>query len=237
MRRWLLPITLVCLISGLALGFQLKVLKDITSTNPSQKNANLVQIITDLEREIKSQEDQIEKIRQELGTLQAQESRGKIIELQEQLKNTQTMAGLTPVSGKGIIITLDDNKAGLQANPHDDPNRYIIHYENILGIVSELKAAGAEAVSVNQQRLITTSEIRCVGNVILVNTTRLAPPFVIQAIGSPKLLAEMVTSPSREYEILRSANFPVSIKESDEVIIPAYKGELPFTYSQSVKEG
>lgn len=235
MRQWLLPITLVCLISGFALGFQLKMLQDVTSTNPSQKNSNLVTIITDLEREIKSQEDQIEKIRQEMGTLQAQESRGKIIKLQEQLKNAQIMAGLTPVSGKGIIITLDDNREGLQANPHDDPNKYIIHYENILSIVSELKAAGAEAVSVNQQRLITTSEIRCVGNVILVNTTRLAPPFVIQAIGSPKLLVEMVTS--REYEILRSSKFPVSIKESDEVIIPAYKGELPFTYSQSTKEG
>ena len=139
-----------------------------------------------------------------------------------------------PVKGKGIIITLDDNNEGLKVNPSDDPNKYLIHYESILNIVSELKVAGAEAIEVNGQRLINTTEIRCVGNVILVNTTRLAPPFVIKAIGSPKLL-NAVTG-QRELAILRASQFPVTVQEAEEIIIPAYKSDLQFNYTKIVKE-
>lgn len=236
LKKWLMPITFVCILTGFFLAAQLKMQTGNVFINLlSEKNTNLITIITDLEEEIKFLEDQVTLIRQELGNLQNQRSEGQLKELQAQLKASQMAAGLVPVKGMGIIITLDDNNEGLKANPTDDPNKYIIHYESILNIISELKAAGAEAIDVNGQRIITTSEIRCVGNVILVNTTRLAPPFVIQAIGSPKLLYEMIAN--REVEILRSSQYPVSVKEADEIIIPAYKGDLQFDLSRTIKEG
>ena len=235
-RRWLLPITIVCIISGLFLAFVLKVQANNHTTNPlSQKNTNLVMIINDLEKEIKNQENIIEKIRNDLSNLQNEPTRGKLQELQEQLKTARIAAGLTPVVGEGLLITIDDNKEGLKANPQDDPNKYIVHFEYILNLVTDLRIGGAEAISVNGQRLITTSEIRCVGNVILVNTTRIAPPYEIRVIGSPKLLAEIVNS--GELDILKSLNFPVTIQESNAVIIPAYKGDLQYKYCQTVKEG
>ena len=204
--------------------------------NPlSQKNTNLVTIITDLEKEIKSLENQIAITRKELGNLQSHQGEGQLPELQARLKQAQMDAGLLAVTGQGIIITIDDNTEGLKKNPLDDPNKYIVHYESILHIISELKAAGAEAIDVNGQRIIATSEIRCVGNVILVNTTRLAPPFIVQAIGSPKLLYEMTIN--REVGILKSSQYPVSIKESEQVVIPAYNGELQFHFSETIKEG
>lgn len=236
-RKWLLPITIVCMLSGFFLAFQLKVQSaNNPLTNPlSQKNTNLVTIITDLEEEIKLQEDQIEKIRNELGELESEQVKGSVKELQEELKQNKIAAGITPVSGKGIQIILEDNKEGLRLSPNDDPNKYIIHYENILNIVMELKKARAEAVSINDQRLITTSEIRCVGNVILVNTSRIAPPFKIRAIGNPQLLLN--EDMNRELEILKSFNFPLTVSEEEEVIIPGYKGDLQFYHTQSVKEG
>ncbi|MCR4441558.1 MAG: DUF881 domain-containing protein [Peptococcaceae bacterium] len=236
-RKWLVPVTIVCIVSGLFLSFQLKLQANNTNTNPlSQKNTNLVMIIKDLEEEIKNQENMIEKTRNDLTELQNQNLpfRGKSKELQEQLKEARVRAGLTPVAGKGIVITVADNKEGLKANPQDDPNKYIVHYENILNLVSELKVGGAEAIAINGQRLITTSEIRCVGNVILVNTTRIAPPFEISAIGSPRHLGEIVNN--GQLDVLRSANFPVTLKEMDEVIIPAYKSGLQFVHARPVKE-
>ncbi len=233
-QKWLLPLTIVCIISSFSLAFQLKILNYSSNSNPlSEKNTNLVTIINDLEAEIKEQENQIEKIRNDLSTLQNQQVEGELQELQDELQKVKILSGLTPVSGKGIVITVDDYSQGLQANPNDDPNKYIIHYENLLNIVSELKVGGAEAISINDQRLITTSEIRCVGNVILVNTTRIAPPFEVRVIGSPKILAEIINN--GELEILRTSNFPVTLEEQNEVIIPAYKGELQFNYSQAVK--
>lgn len=235
MRKWLIPITLVCFMSAFFLAFQLKVQANNTNINPlSQKNTNLVTIIKDLEAEIASQEDQIEKARNDISAMQNQQTKGQIKELQEELMRIKVVAGLTSVAGPGIIIVLDDNKDGLNANPNDDPNKYIIHYEHILNLVSDLKAGGAEAISINGQRLITTSEIRCVGNVILVNTTRIAPPFEIRVIGSPKILGEIASS--RELDILKTSGFPVTIKEDEKVIIPAYKGDLQFNYSQIVKK-
>ncbi len=236
MRKWIVPLTIVCLITGFLLAFQLKALTDASSVNPmSQKNNNLISIIQNLEQEITGQENQVEKIRQELDTLQQnQQAPGKLNEMQEQLRDMRLWAGLTPVVGNGVIITVDDNKEGLKAKPNDDPNRYIVHYEHILSLVSELKRGGAEAISVNGQRLITTSEIRCVGNVILVNTTRIAPPFEIRAIGSPHNLAEMVTN--GELEVMKATNYPISFQAENEVIIPAYKGELQFDLSQVAKE-
>lgn len=236
-KKWLIPITIVCIISGFVLSFQLKVQANATNTNPlSQKNTNLVTIIKDLEGEIKNQENQIEKIRNELSELQNQQTKGVLLhELQANLKMAKIRAGLTSVVGNGIVIILDDNTEGIKAHPNDDPNRYIIHYEHILNLISDLKVGGAEAISVNGQRLISTSEIRCVGNVILINTTRIAPPFEVRVIGSPKLLAEVVNN--GELEILRSSNYPVTLAEFEEVIIPAYKGELQFNYAKPVKEG
>lgn len=237
MRKWFVSITIVCLLSGLVLSLQLKTLKnnDANSNPFSEKNTNLVKIITDLEQEIKNQENQIAKIRNDLTNLEEQHSSDKLLkDLKTELKKARIQAGVTNVVGKGIIITLDDNKEGLKARPNDDPNKYIIHYEHILNLLSELKLGGAEAISINEQRIITTSEIRCVGNVILINTTRIAPPFIIKVIGSPRLLAEIVSN--RELEILRTSNYPVSLEETEQVIIPTYKGDLQFTHTKSVKE-
>ncbi|MFY9175503.1 MAG: DUF881 domain-containing protein [Peptococcia bacterium] len=235
MKKWLWPFTIVCFFAGFFLSYQWKIQTSNTQANPlSERNAQLITIITNLEREINLLEEQIAATRQELTDLQNTQTTWRLSDLKAELKKAQLTAGLLPVKGKGIIITLDDNNEGLKVNPSDDPNKYLIHYKSILNIVSELKVAGAEAIEVNGQRLINTTEIRCVGNVILVNTTRLAPPFVIKAIGSPKLL-NAVTG-QRELAILRASQFPVTVQEAEEIIIPAYKSDLQFNYTKIVKE-
>lgn len=230
MRKFILPITLICIISGFFLAFQLKTQTKNTNFNAiSQKNNNLVTIIQDLEVEIKNQENQIEALRNQLNNIQNENSKGKLHDSQKELMQAKIEAGLTPVVGKGIIISVDDNKEGLIANPNDDPNNYVIHSDYLLNIVNELKIGGAEAISINGQRLTTTSEIRCVGNLILINMTRVAPPYKISAIGSPRLMAESVAR--GQLDLLKIANYPVTLEEHDELIIPAYKGELQFKYT------
>jgi len=231
LRKYILPLTLICIISSFFLVFQLKTQAKNTNFNPlSQKSLNLITIIKNLEQEIETQENQIEAMRNQLNELQSQNNSGKLQDLRQEIIKAKIDAGLTAVSGKGIVITLDDNNEGLIAVPNDDPNKYIIHYDHILSLVNELKIAGAEAICINNQRLINTSEIRCVGNVILINMTRIAPPFIIQAIGSPKLMTESVSL--GQLNILKSSNYPILLEEKEEIIIPAYKGELQFEYAK-----
>lgn len=196
----------------------------------SERMDNLVSTITDLEREIAAYEGLIEQYRSELAEMDLIHQTEAIQSYQEDLKTAQLRAGLTQVTGQGVEIVMDDNYNGLRENPGADPNHYIIHYDDLLSVVTDLRSAGAEAVAVNDQRLIGTSELRCVGNVILVNTTRLAPPFVIQAIGNPSILWDTVAH--GRYNILLINNFPVSMTAGDDLVLPAYKGDMQFVHAQ-----
>jgi uncharacterized protein YlxW (UPF0749 family) len=234
MKHPFIYLGLIFFISGLLFAFQFRSPgASLSQNNPvSQRMINLTATINNLESEISLQQNYIESTRNELNQLESQNDVEKLQLMQQDFKQAQIRAGLTSVTGPGIIITLDDNHSGQKANPDDDPQQYIIHFENILNIVGELKAAGAEAIAVNGQRMITTSEIRCVGNVILVNTTRIAPPFEIHAIGSPALMMNMVNY--GELAILRSSNYPVHIQEDPALVLPAYKGDLQFQYAKQV---
>lgn len=230
MRKYVLPLTIVFLISGFFLAFQLKAQTQNTNYNAvSQKNTNLINVIQSLEKEIENQENQIETMRNELNEIRNQNWQGILQDLQQETMRAKISAGLTPVIGKGIILTLDDNKEGLANSPNDDPNKYIIHYEHLLNLINELKIGGAEAIAINGQRLITTSEIRCVGNLILINTTRIAPPFEIRAIGSPKLMVESISL--GQLDLLKAAHYPLTLQEKENLTIPAYKGDLQFKYT------
>ena len=206
-------------------------------SNP-QKNNSLIRIIENLRAEIIEDEARLEEIKNKITLLEEASANEDTImkNLRAELYKERRAAGLTALKGKGIKISLDDNKEGHQDNPDIPPNNYIVHYESLLAFSEELKRAGAEAVSINDQRLITSSDIRCVGNVVLVNTIRIAPPFEISAIGHPTLLEKYILN-SSEYLFLTSSNFPVSYKlynEDEDLIIPAYKNEIIFTYSESI---
>jgi len=234
-RKWVLPITIVCIISGLLLSLQFKAQASLTSNPIGQRNEALVGLINNSEEEIAKYQEAINLLREELDKIEnsSPTEQVDIKLLQQKVQKAKLQAGLLPVKGRGIKVIVDDNNAGLNASPNDDPNRYIIHYENILNIITELKLGRAEAISINGERIVTPTEIRCVGNVILVNITRLAPPFEISAIGNPDILEEMLLS--GEYDLLKGTGFPVSYTKftsENPIEIPAYTGTYQFNYTK-----
>lgn len=137
-------------------------------------------------------------------------------------KNARVLAGLTPVEGPGLVVVLSDSpkrsKQGSQAQPGD----YIVHDRDIQNAVNELWAAGAEAISVNGQRLVTGSFVRCVGPAILVNRMQIVPPFVIRAIGKPEALNAALTVPNGPADGLKLLGM-ISIKQQRRVAVHAYR--------------
>ena len=228
----ILVITLTCMLIGALFSLQQRLSNSGNSQSSalSERMDNLVSTITDLEQEIAAYEGLIEQYRTELAEMDLIHQSVAIQAYQEELKTAQLRAGLTQVTGQGVEITLDDNYTGMRDNPSGDPNKYIIHYDDLLSVVSDLKSSGAEAIAINDQRLIGTSELRCVGNVILVNTTRLAPPFVIQAIGNTSILWDTVAH--GRYDYLLTNNFTVSMTYGDHLVLPAYKGDMQFVYAK-----
>jgi uncharacterized protein YlxW (UPF0749 family) len=145
-----------------------------------------------------------------------------------QFDHLSMLAGLVPVTGNGVVVTLADNPSP----PEDgaDPNNYIIHDYDIRAVVNALNAGGAEAIAVSQQRLVQSSAIRCVGTTVLVNNTRVGSPFVIMALGDGKALAAALQKDADALLLItqyaRTFGLKVSIKQAGDVRLPAYGGSV-----------
>lgn len=155
----------------------------------------------------------------------ATENNSELAEIQENIKTLSTQLGLTDVTGKGVIIKVDD--AMVQST--FDPNSTIVHAEDLISIVNELKNAGAEAISINGQRLVSTTAITCIGNVIKVNDERITSPFTIKAIGLSESLAG-INRPGGYIEKLKENGIVVNIKKSNKIEIPKYTGAISSKY-------
>ncbi len=94
-------------------------------------------------------------------------------------------AGLTPIAGAGLVVTLDDAQRDAQGRfPHDaSPDDLVVHQQDIEAVLNALWSAGAEGIQMQDQRIIATSAPRCVGNTLLLNGRTYSPPYVISAIG------------------------------------------------------
>ena len=146
------------------------------------------------------------------------------------------MLGLSEVTGNGLIITIDDNQDISLNNWLADPNLLLVHDTDLISVVNELKNAGAEAISINEQRLITTSAIECDGNIIKVNGEKVGAPFTIKAIGLPEVLIN-VDRFGGYLDYLRDTRYlKVSVERMTDkktITIPKYTGIIKFQYAES----
>ena len=171
------------------------------------------------------------QIRKELDELREEPLDSQEIDsIKSKLQRERAKAGITEISSPGIMVTLDDNIPMAESAKSSDPasyspSDYIIHDKDLLYLINELKAAGAKAISVNGQRIAATTDIRCVGTVVMINSTRVAPPFNVLALGEPLKLKNSLEQ-GREYPYLKEKKFPVKIEILKEAAVPAYGGSF-----------
>ncbi len=130
------------------------------------------------------------------------------------------LAGMTPVHGQGIRLIVDDaTRDG--SNSNVPVERLIVHERDLMLIRNELFAAGATAMSINGERMVATTEIRCVGPAIRINTRNTAPPYYVDAVGDPKVLKKAVLVMGGLFDILTMERISVKIEEKDNLVIPS----------------
>lgn len=142
----------------------------------------------------------------------------EINELLKQKDYEYLRAGLVTVTGKGIVITMED----APAKGDLDIEEYIIHDNNVNDILDELKANGAQAISINGERVVLTTKPVCAGPTIIVNESRYPPPYVIQAIGDPDLLYEAIEN-MPQVAFMRLTNIRIDVEKKDEITINRYR--------------
>ncbi len=231
-RTWWATLFVLCGLLGAMLGLSVKT-QTVKTHNETlaglQGRTVMVQANLDLQRRIA----QLQKDNSQLAQSAPSDTK-RLKELSDDLAKAQFLAGLTDVKGPGIVVTLNDSKKSMPPLPAGFAPPNIIHDTDIASVVNELKASGAEAISVNGQRIVAVSPVRCVGPTVMVNFTPQAPPFVIKAIGNPKTLMTGIELPGGVTKDIRSfdpAMFTVQTAKQP-LIISAYAGGIEPKFAQ-----
>lgn len=221
------------LLAGLTLGLLLSLgWQPASQTSAGADGQQSSKIYLSIERLEAEQEDlkrTLAGLRQELAERQqtAATQTDRLQILKDELDRQQLLAGLTPVKGPGVEVILDDSTAQIPYGA--DPNAYIIHEYDLRDIVALLWTAGSEAVSINDERLVSHSSVYCVGSTVMVNNTRLSPPYMIRAIGNSRVQQDYLRNPSylrplKEKQRLYGLRFEV--QGAAELQLPAFTGSF-----------
>ncbi len=152
---------------------------------------------------------------------------------QREMQAAAEVAGLTPVQGPGLRVTLDDSDL-------DEPvgggsvNDLVIHSQDVQAVVNALWRSGAEAVAINGQRLVSTSAVLCVGNTLLLNGTVHSPPYVVSAVGASRDRFESDRLVRRLKGASSTFGLRFSVERQSSLELPAYRGSARLTYARPV---
>ncbi len=188
-----------------------------------EKNEDLLQQIVELQNDLSKYREQVS------------ESGGATKILKEELTRAETIAGLTDVTGSGIVVVIKDGAVQNSNSVIYSDGYGIVHDAYLLTILNELRASGAEALSINDERILATSEIRCAGPTVSINNTKLAAPFEIKAIGNPDTLENALRMPGGAIDEAGFYGIDVTIKKSNKLLIKKYTGAGTFKFAQTVE--
>ena len=195
--------------------------------------------IARLEGEQAELKARIADLRRQIGELQSANAQGAsaLKEVNGRIERARIASGMTALEGPGIVATLSDS-TDATVPPNEDPANYIIHDYDLRDVLNALWAAGAEAISLNGERLVSTSSLYCVGTTILCNATRLSPPYEVRAIGDAEALEAAVRNAPQMEKLNQRAmiyDLPITVERSDKVEVPAYNGSVVFRRAEVEK--
>ncbi|HIT75890.1 MAG TPA: DUF881 domain-containing protein [Candidatus Avipropionibacterium avicola] len=220
---------LVCMLAGLMIVASAMVARGV-DLRPD-RNTDLVDLL-DAEKARNAQlAEQVARMRSEVDELtarrQSTSGSSEAAELQER-------GALVPVSGPAVTITLTDAPADFHPAGVDD-DALVVHQQDIQAVANALWAGGAEAMTIQGQRVVSTTGIKCVGNVVVLHGVPYAPPYVITAIGDPTQMLAAVDS-SRYIEIYKQYVDAYGLgwkqQSGEQVRLPAYDGPLSLDHAR-----
>ncbi|RDY25045.1 DUF881 domain-containing protein [Romboutsia maritimum] len=140
----------------------------------------------------------------------------------KELDYLKSSGGFSKVEGPGIVVTIKDSDKELEIT--QTPNDLIVHDIDILRVVNDLKKAGSSAISINGERLLSTSKIKCSGATITVNETTYGQPFIIKAVGNVETLMAAMISPQSYTNLLKDVyGIYIDVESKNKVIINPYE--------------
>jgi uncharacterized protein YlxW (UPF0749 family) len=229
-------------VTGLALGtlltWQFSTRVPIDSTFPSDEVEAKETLLKSLLDEQSYLQSRIVSLREEIE--EAQDS-VKIISEEANLEEIEKLKkdiGLTEVSGEGLEILLDDSPL-ISRSDAQISDSSLVQASDIRDVINALQAGNADAISINERRILAGSTISSVGTKILVNNSPIAPPFVIIAVGEPESMMQRVLDKNMVPEIYSKSSrvgIAFEVKKMVFLVIPVYNGDLKVDYINLIEE-
>lgn len=233
-RSYTLLYTIIFLVIGVVVGGFIavqiiSVRVNPRSTDPIRPSLKLEQTVQTMTEEQKNLRQRISQLRDEVrvGEKQVEERRTTSKELGAKLRDYKMITGLMAVAGEGIEVTLDDGKYEGLKDRNNFKNDAIIHSTDILDMINMLWATGAEAITINDERIVGTTSINCIVNTILVNESHVGTPLVIKAIGPSDTMARFIEDPRRLIDLhrrQRDYNLILQVNKKDDLRLDPFLG-------------
>jgi uncharacterized protein YlxW (UPF0749 family) len=151
-----------------------------------------------------------------------------LLEITEELKRNRILLGVVPVKGEGIKITLNDAPEVMFGG--DYTSSMLVHDKDLVRVINDLRNAGAEAIAVNDHRIVYNSAGLCWGATIDFDGIRVIAPFYITAIGNKNVLQNFLETQDNQVKKLKMRKCYVEMETFSELTIPAYNGSIESKY-------
>lgn len=232
-KRWKLVILIIGISFGILISVLLRSGLDTYAPVTLSSLDNMKEKVDILNHEVNNLEDIVKEKEEELESFKeiSPDRKEVINKLDIDLITSKSKSGYLAIKGPGIRIKMFDNPEDeiVGENVNDD----VIHDVDVLNIINDLRVADAEAISINGERVVGSSELKCGGPIIRINGRSVGTPFIIKAIGDPKLLMAAVNAPGTYGDALKNIyNIGFEPEEKDELFVPAYNGGFEFEYAK-----
>ncbi|MDN5797277.1 MAG: DUF881 domain-containing protein [Intrasporangium sp.] len=236
-RVWTLLVPGVTAIAGLmfAMSFHAAQGSDLRA------DRDLPQLIIEANDHVATTAAQIDDLQREVDRLSSDAApRDERLEaLTQEADALAVEAGSTPVTGPALAVTLTDSKVSLDSLPDEfTADDVIVHQQDVQAVVNALWAGGAEAMMIQDQRVISTSAVRCVGNTLILQGRVYSPPYVITAMGDTTrmeqtLAADPTIQIYQQYVVAVGLGWEVAVEP--DATFPAYSGAVDLSRAEVIR--
>jgi uncharacterized protein YlxW (UPF0749 family) len=233
-RAWSVAVLVVGLVAGLGVAAA-----HHTSGGEDLRPAggDVGSLVADRERRVEQRQAEVDRLQREIdaAVAAADESSG-VADVVKRLRSLRDLAGLSTVRGPGMRVTLTDAPRS-SATAGVDPSFLVVHQQDLQAFVNALWAGGAEAVSLQGQRLVSTTAVVCVGSTVIIDGRPYAPPYEIEAVGDvPGMTYSLSSSPEvANFErYVEKYGLGLEIGSADDVVLPPYGGATVLRYATAL---
>lgn len=238
-KPWQVAVPIVTLVAGLMFAVSSRAAH---GTDLRSGNTQLSDVVAGADRRVKEKQQSVASLRRQVEQAQSAAAKkdgpaAQASKINAQASKEEDPAGLAPLTGQAITVTLDDSKKSVDQLPEDGtPDWLVVHQQDVQAVVNALWRAGARGMMLMDQRVVSTSAVRCVGNTLILQGRVYSPPFTIKAIGDPvKLKAALDNDEAvkiyKQYVDLVGLGYDVKTEQN--ASFPAFTGSLSLKYARA----